>query len=170
MDTFLQDEKKEKGSSKVLLAAIGIAILIVGAIIGVLSLMPSTEEQKQQILEGAVREGSPEFEALTKKIIIINDAQNTMESPTGLGTIMMFIRGSVRNISTDKTFTAIEIKVSVLDPKDKVIKEKMVAVVPTQKDTLAPQETMSVSITVEGFAKDDDRARVQWKVTAIKTQ
>ncbi len=168
MDTFLQDEKKEKGSNKVLLAAIGIAVLIVAAIIGAWSLMPSVEEQKQQVLEGAVREGSPEFEALTKKIIIINDAQNTMESPTGLGTITMFIRGNIRNISTDKTFTAIEVKASVLDPKDKVIKEKMVAVVPTQKPTLAPQEVMPMNISIEGFAKDDDRARVQWKVTAIK--
>ena len=168
MDTFLQDEKKEKGSNKILLAAIGIAVLIVAAIIGAWSLMPSVKEQKQQVLEGAVREGSSEFEALTKKIIIINDAQNTMESPTGLGTITMFIRGNIRNISTDKTFTAIEVKASVLDPKDKVIKEKMVAVVPTQKPTLAPQEVMPMNISIEGFAKDDDRARVQWKVTAIK--
>ena len=170
MDTLLQDEKKERGVNKILLAAIGIAILIVGAIIAVWSLIPTKEEQERQILEGAVREGSAEFNELTRKIVVINDAENTMESPTGLGTITMFIRGSIRNISSDKTFTAIEMKVSVLDPKDKVIKERLVTVVPTQKETLAPQEVMPVNVPIEGFAKDDDRARVQWKVTAIKTQ
>jgi hypothetical protein len=170
MDTLLQKEKEEKGVNKILLAAIGIAVLIVAAIIGLWSLLPTAEKQKREVLEGAVREGSPEFEALTRKIVIINDAQNTMESPTGLGTITMFIRGSIRNISTDKIFTAIEIKVSVLDPKDKVIKEKTTIVIPAQRESLAPKEVMEINVPIEGFAKDDDRARVQWKVTAIKVE
>lgn len=172
MDTLLRNEKQEKGGGnrKVLLAATGVAILIVAAIIGLWSLTPTVEEQKQQILEGAVRAGSPEFEELTRKIVIKNDAENTMESPTGLGTITMFTRSAMRNISKDTTFTAIEIKVAVLDPKDKVIKEKTITVVPTQKENLAPQEEMPILVPIEGFAKTDDRARVQWKVTAIKTQ
>lgn len=167
---LLQNEKKKTGINKVLLAAVGVALLLVAGIIGAWSLLPSEKEQKQQVLEGAVREGSPEFEELTKKIVIINDAENTMESPTGLGTITMFTRANIRNISQDKIFTAIEIKVGVLDPTGKAIKEKTITVVPTQKDTLAPQEIMSVNVPIEGFAKTDDRARVQWKVTAIKTK
>lgn len=167
MDSLYQNDNKEKGVNKVLLAAIGVAVLLVAAVIGIWSLRPTTLEQKQQVLDGALREGSPEFQAITNKIIIFNDAQNTMESPTGLGTITMFIRGTIRN-NSDKTITALEIKVGVLDPFDKIIKEKIVTVVPTQKETLAPQEVFGVNVPVEGFSKDDDRARVQWKVTAIK--
>jgi hypothetical protein len=29
---------------------------------------------------------------------------------------------------------------------------------------------MDVNVTIEGFKKDDDRARIRWKVTAIKTE
>jgi hypothetical protein len=170
MDAFLQEEKKAGGINKMLLAAIGIAVLIVGAIIGILMLMPTEEEQKQQVLEGAFREGSPEFSEMTKRIVVKNDAQNTMESPTGLGTITMFTRAEIVNISKDKPITALEIKVAVLDPKEKVIKEKLTTVIPNQKDRLAPQESMIVNVPIEGFNKTDDRARVQWKVTAIKTQ
>lgn len=170
MDTLYQNENREKGSNKILFAAIGIAILAVAAVLGLLFLRPTTEEVKKQVLDGAYREGSPEFQALTNKIIIFNDAQNTMESPTGLGTITMFVRGSVRN-NSDKTLAALEIKVGVLDPFSKVIKEKLMTVVPSpQKETLAPQEVLQVTVPIEGFAKDDDRARVQWKVTAIKVK
>jgi hypothetical protein len=170
MDTLYQNEKKEKGGNKVLWAAIGIAVLAVAAIIGLLFLRPTTEQVKTQVLDGAYREGSPEFQALTNKIIIFNDAENTMESPTGLGTITMFTRSRIRN-NSDKTLSALEITVSVLDPMDKVIREKAVTVVPSQNiEALAPQQIIPVSVPIAGFAKEDDRARVKWKVTAIKVQ
>ena len=170
MDTLYQNENKEKGSNKVLFAAIGIAILAVAAIIGLLFLRPTTQEVKTQVLDGAYREGSPEFQALTNKIIIFNDAENTMESPVGLGTITMFTRSRIRN-NSDKTITALEIKVGVVDPMDKVIREKTVTVVPSQNvEAMAPQQIIPVGVPIEGFSKEDDRARVQWKVTAIKTK
>lgn len=170
MNTLYQQEKKRKGINKALLAAVGIAVLVIAAIIGLWSLRPTTQEVKQQVLEGAYREGSPEFQALTNRIIIFNDKDNTMESPTGLGTISMFVRGSIRN-NSDKTISALEIKVGVLDPFDKVIKEKTMTVVPTQNgDLFAPQQIIPVNVPIEGFNKEDDRARVRWKVTAIKVQ
>lgn len=169
MDTLLQNEEK-KAPNKTLLVAVGIAILVVAGIVGLLYLKPTTQEVKQQILDGAYREGSPEFEAITRKIIIFNDAQNTMESPTGLGTITMFTRATIRN-NSDKRLTALELRVSVVDPFDKVIKEKTQLVVPS-KDvvTFPPNENMPVLVPIEGFSKDDDRARVRWKVTAIKVE
>ena len=169
MDTLYQNENKEKGN-KVLWAAVGIAVLAVAAIIGLLSLRPTTEQIKTQVLDGAYREGSPEFQALTNKIIIFNDAENTMESPTGLGTITMMTRARVRN-NSDKTITALEIRVAILDPMDKVIRDKHVTIVPSEKvEALVPQQIIPIAIPIGGFAKEDDRARVQWKVTAIKVQ
>jgi hypothetical protein len=35
---------------------------------------------------------------------------------------------------------------------------------------MAPNENLPVLVPIEGFAKDDDRARVKWKVTAIKVE
>lgn len=169
METLLQNEK-EKPPSKSMLVALGIAIFVVATIILLLYLKPTTQEVKQQTLDGAYLEGSPEFEAITRKIIIFNDAQNTLESPTGLGTITMFTRATIRN-NSDKRIIALEIRVSVVDPFDKVIREKTQLVVPSQDVyTLAPNENMPVLVPIEGFSKDDDRARVKWKVTAIKIE
>jgi uncharacterized repeat protein (TIGR01451 family) len=36
--------------------------------------------------------------------------------------------------------------------------------------TLAPGETIPITLTMDGFTKDDDRANIRWKVTAIKTK
>jgi hypothetical protein len=169
MDTLLQNTN-EKPPNKSMLLALGIAIFVVATIILLLYLKPTTQEVKLQTLEGAYLEGSPEFEAITRKIIIFNDAQNTMESPTGLGTITMFTRATIRN-NSDKRITALEIRVSVVDPFDKVIKEKTHLVVPSKDVTsMAPNENLPVLVPIEGFAKDDDRARVKWKVTAIKME
>ena len=53
----------------------------------------------------------------------------------------------------------------------KVIGKKAVTVVPSQNvEAMAPQQNVPVAVPIEGFSKDDDRARVQWKVTAVKTQ
>jgi len=146
-----------------------VAFLVVGALIAVISSIPTSQEIERRSLEGAVREGSPEFEALTKKISIANDDDNTLESPTALGTITMALSGRIRNM-TGKTITGLEIKVSVVDRMNNPIKEKKLVVVPTQKESLLPEEVMPVRFTIDGFKKEDDRAMVRWKVTAIKVK
>ena len=169
MDTLLNLEKKEKVNYKVLLAAVGAAILIVAAFVGFYATRPAHEDKKKEYLVGALLEGSPEFEAMSKKIAIQNDADNTMESPTALGTITMFTRSKIRNMS-DKTIVALEIKVAILDQFNKVVKEKKQIVVPTFQASIPPNSDVNITIPVEGFSKDDDRARVRWKVTAVKVQ
>lgn len=170
METLINQGKKEKGNSKVMLAAVGVAILIVVGLVGFYASQPAHEEKKTQHLEGAFVEGMPEFDAMSKKIAIQNDEENTFQSPTALGTITMFTRATVRNMS-DKTITALEIKVSILDQFDKVIREKKQLVIPTDKiESIPPNTNVSVNIAVEGFSRNDDRARVKWKVTAVKVE
>ena len=43
-------------------------------------------------------------------------------------------------------------------------------VVPIQDAMLSPDETIPVTITLDGFSKEDDRANIRWKVTAIKAE
>lgn len=136
---------------------------------GFYSTCTSRQAVQQQQLEGAVREGTPEFEALTKRIVIQTDENNTMQSPTGMGTITMFIRGKIRNF-TGKTLTGLEIRTTVIDQLEKPVKEKTLIVVPNQKERFEPNETMPVSVMIEGFSKDDDRAMIRWKVTAIRAE
>ncbi len=156
--------------NKSFLIAILIAVVLVGGGVFVIwKIQPSMQEQQEMILSGAFREGSPEFAAITKKIIAENDEEHTWSSPVGTGGIMMQIAGKLRNLS-DKTLVGLEINVAVLDLNSKVIKDKTLTVVPNQQKKLAPKQEMDVAVRIDGFAPDDDRARIRWKVTAIKTE
>lgn len=168
MDDYWDNPDKKKGNNKIFIGAIVVGIVVVAAILGLVSLKKSTQEVQVNALEGAFREGSPEFEKYTKKIIAENDVDNTKESPTGMGTIVMSIRGNMLNL-TGKTLTGLELKVSVVDQNNKPVKEKTVVVIPKQEvEKLDNGKTLPVQVMIEGFGKEDDRAQIRWKVTAIK--
>jgi hypothetical protein len=169
MESFLQKPQKEKGSNKILIIALVAGLIVVGAVIGLLALRPSMNDVQQSYIEGAFREGSPEFAAYTKRISISTDEDRTMYSPTAMGTVMMVIGGNVRN-SSDKTITGLEIETSVVDQFAKVLKSKTLIVVPTQVAMLEPNQTIPVQVRIEGFDPKEIRADIHWKVTAIKVQ
>jgi hypothetical protein len=169
VDSFLED-KTGKGAE---INKIG---FIVGAVIGiallglvVLILMgPSRQQQIANVLEGSYHEGTPEFERITKDIII-STREDTVESPNAFGTISMFIKGRIRNKGTS-TINGLEVNVAVVDRSYQVVKEKRVLVFPAQYDRLGPGETIDpVTLSIDGFNRKDDRANIRWKVTAIRT-
>jgi len=166
---MLDDSLKKTGvnRAKALLIPLVAASIIVALSIGLFLLISSRKQQDSEMLEGAVREGSAEFATLTRKIIAETDYENTLESPIGLGTVMMSVAGKLRNRS-DKVIVGLEVKVAVLDMKGIAMQEKKFIVVPTEKEQLAPGEEMSTVVRMDGFAENDGRAGVKWKVTAIK--
>lgn len=168
MDLLLQKQNKEKrGINKVLLVSMLVAALLIAGGIYLWSFQPTIEEQQQLQLEGAYLEGSSEFAAYDKQLIITTDLDKTIESPTGLGTISMMIRGDIRN-KGDKTINGLQVRVNVVDKNEKSVQEKRKMVVPNQVEKLAPNETIHVMVPMDGFAKDADRANIRWKVTAIR--
>lgn len=170
LDAKLSEGESKKSVNKSFLVAILIAVLIIGGgILLIWKFQPSMQEQQEQVLADALREGSPEFDVLTRRIIAETNEDETIQSPVGTGFVMMQIAGRIRN-NGDKTLTGLEIKVSVIDSFGKVIKDQTALVVPNQRKKLAPKEQMNVSIRIDGFDPKDDRARIQWKVTAIKTE
>jgi hypothetical protein len=168
MDTILSKGQEKRGINKLLIGGAVVGLAVVGIAVWLLSFRPPMDEQIAQMLSGAYREGSPEFAEITKDIIISTD-DRTVESPTGMGTISMFINGKIRNKGT-KTITVLEVNVGVVTQFNKVLKERRIVVVPVQQSTLAPGETIPITLTMDGFTKDDDRANIRWKVTAIKTK
>lgn len=165
MDDLFKPEEKKRGINKAFVGGLVIAVAAIAAVIGVLSLKPSMEEQTAKILAGSLHEG-PEFEALNKDIIISTD-DGTVQSPTGLGTISMYINGKIRNKGT-KTITALEVNVAVVTQFNVVLRERKILVVPVQQPVLGPGEIIPITLTLDGFSKEDDRANIRWKVTAIK--
>ena len=156
METLATREEK-KGINKVFIVGIvaGLAVIAVG--IWLLSFRPSRDDQMAQILAGSYTEGT-EYDALQK--------DNTVESPTGMGSISMFIHGKIRN-KGEKTIDILEVNVGVVTQFKEFLKQKRILVVPVQRAELGPGETIPITLTLDGFSKDDDRADIRWKVTAI---
>ena len=169
MKSFDQQDEPKKGINKLFIIALLIAVLSAGAIIWATTLLPANEEIKVQVLENAVREGSPEFETLTKKIIIYNNPDRMIQYQTGIGTILMSLTGTVKNL-TGKTVTGLEIQVGMLDSKKEIIKDKTLIIIPKEIEQLENAQTREVTVSIDGFKKDDDRANAFWKVVAIRTE
>jgi hypothetical protein len=166
MDDIFRSQPARRRINPVFIGAVASGLLVIGISIWLLSFKPSMEEQTRRILEGSLHEGSPEFAQLTKDIIISTDP-NTVQSPMALGGISMFISGTIRNKGT-QTLDALEINVAVVTQFNVVLKEKRMLVVPTQVPRLEPGQTIPVTASLEGFSKDEDRANIRWKVTAIR--
>lgn len=168
MDELFETGKEKKGVNVVFIAGVVIAAAIVAGAIGMLSFRPSIEDQTAKILEGTFREGSPEFAAITKDILISTD-EDTVESPMGLGTISMFIKGRIYNKGS-KNIVTLEVNVGVVTQKNELLREKKILVVPIQQKSLNAGETIPITLTLDGFDRKDDRANIRWKVTAIRAE
>lgn len=168
MDTLLQHVQKppRNYTGYIIGGVIGLFLLVVA--VWFFSLRPSMDDQMAAVLEGSFREGSPEFELLTKDIII-STSPDTVQSPNAFGSISMFIVGKIRNKGT-RMINGLEVNVSVVDKFNAVVKEKRVLVVPTQQPRLEPDSTIPVTLSIDGFKRDDDRANIRWRVTAIRTE
>lgn len=170
MNTFLEEQGAEKkGVNKVMVAAMLAAVVVIAAGIGLLFLIPTSEERKQEQYAGAVYEGAPEFEEYTKQLVITTDFNRTSEATLAVGSIQMAIHGTIRNKGA-RAINLLEVKVGVVDIKNQIVREKKVLLIPGQYNLLMPNETIPVFVPMDGFKKDDDRANIQWKVTAIRFQ
>ena len=167
MESLLEKTDERRSNYKVLALGTLFGIALIGLAIWALN-GPSMEQQKENILAGSLHEGSPEFEQITKDIII-STGDNTVESPNAFGTISMFITGNIRN-KGNRIINGLEVNVAVVDQFNQVLKEKRVLVVPTQQERLMPGDTIPITLSVDGFHKKDDRANIRWKVTAIRTE
>jgi hypothetical protein len=165
MESLLPKEEN-RGINKTFIVAILIALAVIAGLVFLLSRKPPVNDQMAQLVASAYHEGTPEFADLSKDIIISTD-DRTVQSPTGLGTISMYIYGKIRNKGS-KTIDILEINVAVVTQFNQVLKEKRILVVPVQQPTLEPDQLIPVTLALEGFSKDDDRANIRWKVTAIR--
>lgn len=168
MDGFLEPQEKKSGFNWVLVIGSVVGLVIIGVVVLLLMQQPSMDDQRAAILEGSSREGSPEFDRITKDIII-STADDTVQSPNAFGTISMYIHGTIRN-KGDRIINGLEINVAVVDTFNKVLREERRLVVPTQRPQLGPGETIDVRLEISGFTPKDDRANIRWKVTAIRAE
>ena len=116
-------------------------------------------------LQGAIREGSPQWEE-NKKNIVLDDPEAT-EAKRALGDITMTLSTTVRNL-TGKTLSGLEIRAAVVDYDGKPVKQRAVVMIPGKQSELPPNKTLQVNITLDGMSDTDARAYIKMDVTGFK--
>lgn len=166
MDNLFEKKEEKKGFNMGFLIGGIVGVFIIAIIVLIAMQRPSMGDQEAAVLADALRPESPEFQEITKDIII-STGDNTVQYANAFGGISMAIVGNIRN-KGNRAINGLEVNVAVVDQFDQQIRDKSVLVVPKQQEVLAPGDSIPITLTLDGFKRDDDRANIRWKVTAIR--
>lgn len=158
-----RSETTETNRTLIIVVAVIAAIAIAGLFYGLMRLGGGRTSEAG--LQGAIREGSSQFEEYKKNIVL--DDPDATEAKRALGDIVMSLQTTVRNL-TGKPLTGLEIRAAVVDYDGKPIKQRTVVVIPTRQPELLPNKTMPVQVMLEGMSDTDPRANIKMEVTAFK--
>ncbi|MGZ8845555.1 MAG: hypothetical protein ACXW3C_03740 [Pyrinomonadaceae bacterium] len=155
----------EDKSRRTLIIVIAIvAAVLIGGVFYLLMKSTAGPPGPPARLEGAIREGSPEFEKYKKLIAL--DEPEADQATSVLGGLQMSLRTTVRNF-TGRAITGLEMRAAVVDHQGQPVKERTVVVIPGQRDELEPNKTMTVNVKVDGMKESDDRANIKMEVTGF---
>lgn len=157
-------ETSESHRTLIIVVAIAAAVVI-ALFFYVLMRAGSGRGEGEPTLQGALRQGSPEFDKNKPNIVL--DEPEAFEAKRALGDLTMTLRTTVRNL-TGKTINGLEVYGAVVDYEGKPIKQRTVVVVPVRQPELAPNKTMLVQMMLEGMSDTDARANIKMEVTGFK--
>ena len=156
-------ETSDTNRTLIIVVAVIAAIAIAGLFYGLMRL--GGGGGGPAALQGAIREGSPQFEENKKNIVL--DEPEATEAKRALGDITMTLVTTARNL-TGKTLTGLEIRAAVVDYEGKPVKQRTVVVIPERQPELAPNKTLRVAVTLDGMGDNDARANIKMDVTGFK--
>jgi len=157
-------EGTETNRTLIIVVAVAAAVLI-AVFFYVLMRASGGGTTAEPTLQGAIREGSPQFEEYKSKIVL--DDPEATEAKRALGDIVMTLSTTVRNV-TGKIITGLEIRAAVVDYEGKPIKQRTVLVIPARQPELAPNKTLPVNVTLDGMKDSDARANIKMEVVGFK--
>jgi hypothetical protein len=167
MDNLFEKKEEKKGLNKGFLIGGLVGVIMIGLLVLLAMQKPSMVDQEAAVLADALRPGSPQFDEITKDIVIGTNGDRTVQFSNAFGGISMSIEGNIRNKGT-RTINGLEVNVSVVDQFNGVVKDKNVLAIPKHREVLAPGDAIPITLALDGFKKGDDRANIRWKVTAIR--
>ena len=160
------DRLEASGTNRTLIIVVAIAAAVLIAIFFYVLMRASGGGRGEPTLQGAIREGSAQFEEYKSKIIL--DEPEATEAKRALGDITMTLSTTARNLS-GKTLAGLEIRASVVDYEGKPVKQRNVVVIPSPRlPELPPNKTTPVNIMLDGMKETDARANIKMEVTAFK--
>ena len=132
--------KSEKDRSQTIMILSGLAVLIVIVLIIVV-----TSLGRRPSHTDVARAGSPEYDAYAPNVIISNIEKKTGER---LNYRYARILCTVRNAG-DAVLVGLQLRAAVIGTGGQLIKEKIFTPVPNTRDTLGPNESMNIDVSVE---------------------
>ena len=165
---------EEKPRRTLIIVVAVIAAVVIGGFFYLL-LRKAVAPSPPPTLQGAIRRGSMDWEKYQSRIVLDEPADCpepgapfcATESRRALGDIVMTLRATVRNF-TGRTLSGLEIKASVVDHQNQAVRERTVVFIPVaDHPELLPNKTMPVSIIIDGFTDNDDRANTKMEVTGF---
>ena len=158
-----------------------IAVVAVGFLIFYLLRRPEPQpsiavaqnERLEDKFGGVLRAGSPEFESNRGLITLTQpDAEYASSVSGGMELTMATTVGNF----TGRTIAGLEMKGTILDAADKIIKDRTVIVIPSDKvPELEKNQNARVPLKISGITNEQDRnnidtgmAKLKVEVTAIK--
>ena len=158
-------EGSETNRTFIIVVAVAAALVIAG-LFGLLMLaVGGRGGSAEATLQGAIREGSPQFEEYKSKIFL--DDPEATEAKRALGDTVMTLQTTVRNI-TGKTLNGLEMRAAVVDYEGQPVKQRTVVVIPAKQPELAPNKTLLVQVMLDGMKDSDPRANIKMEVTAFR--
>lgn len=155
----------ETNRTLVIVVAIAAAVVIAIFFYVLMRASSSRGGGGEPALQGAIREGTPQFEEYRSKIYL--EEPEATEAKRALGDIVMTLTTTVRNL-TGKTLSGLEIRAAVVDYEGKPIKQRSVVVIPTRQAELLPNKAMQVNVVLDGMKDEDPRANIKMEVAAFK--
>ena len=157
-------EASESSRTIIIVVAVIAAVAIAGLFYGLMRFAGGGRSTEAG-LQGAIRAGSPQWDANKPNIVL--DEPEATEAKRALGDIVMSLQTTVRNL-TGKTLTGLEIRAAVVDYDNKPVKQRTVVVIPARQPELAPNKTMQVNVLLDGMSDTDARANIKMEVTGFK--
>jgi len=165
MDSSERDLDGSDDSRRKIIIGVAVVAAIFIAVVFYFLMRASSGGNVEPVLEGAVRQGSPEFDQNVDKIYL--DPPEADEAKRALGDIVMNLQTTARNFS-GRTLNGLEVRAAVVDGEGKPVKERTVVVIPTRQPELQPNGTMLVVVRLDGMKETDHRANIKMEVTGFK--
>lgn len=160
MSSFGQKREAPDKSRMVIYAAVAfVALLLLGGL-AYLATRPKQVPGEER-LEGAVRPGSPDFPGPDKLVVEFDPDEHALIGPTALGPWAVTFKPVVRNF-TGRTVSGLEFRVSGLDLKGNVIRER----VAINREEIEPNRIHTPPLSLN-FPQDNKPADLRLELTGV---
>ena len=151
--------ESEKDRSKTIMIVSGLAVLVV-----IVLIIAVTSLGRRQAQTEFAHAGSPEFDSYVPNVRIAN-----VEKKTGERMNIRYARilCTVQNAG-DQVLVGLQLRAAIIGTGGQVLREKIITPAPNTRDTLGPNQTMNIDVSVERVPDPTEIMEMKIEVYGLK--